>query len=175
MKLQILYYGNPLLRKHCAPVTEFNQETSTLIDNMIDTLEHYNGAGLAAPQVGVAVRIFILKDYIIEGEHWSQSPDVRVYVNPTIEVLSEEVEESTEGCLSLPKIRVSVWRPCKIKVKALDREGHPFEEIVEGYNARVRLHENDHLNGVLTIDRMDAKARRILDPQLRAIKKQYAR
>ncbi len=177
MKRQIVYYGNPILRKHCEEVAEVNEEVRTLIQDLIDTMDAYNGAGLAAPQIGVPLRIFVLRDYLIEdgGQTWKQSKEVKVYVNPQITIVSkEEEEESLEGCLSLPNMRVKVWRPLQITVKALDRDGNLFEEFIEGYNARVRLHENDHLNGVLTIDRADPKTRRMLEPHLRAIKKQYS-
>lgn len=175
MKLQVLYYGNPILRKHCEEVKEVNEEIRTLINNMIETMDTSDAAGLAAPQIGVPLRIFILRDYIIEdgGRRWTLSKDVNVYVNPQITVLTREEEEYPEGCISLPNMRVKVWRPTSIKVNALNAEGKPFEELVEGYNARVRLHENDHLNGVLTIDRVDPKTRKMLEPHLRVMKKKY--
>lgn len=175
MKRQVLYYGNPILRKHCEEVKEVNDEIRALITDMLETMDANNAAGLAAPQIGELVRIFVLRDYLIEdqGTKWTLSQDVNIYINPKIEIVSKEEEEYPEGCLSLPNMRIKVWRPIKIKVHAIGFNGEPFEEIVEGYNARVRLHENDHLNGVLTIDRVDPKTRRMLEPHLRALKKKY--
>lgn len=175
MKLQVLYYGNPILRKHCEEVKEVNEEIRTLIRDMIETMDTSNAVGIAAPQVGRALRIFVLRDYIVEeiGNRWTMSKEVNVYINPHIEILTEEEDEQPEACISLPNMRVKVRRPLKIKVKALGLNGEPFEEIVEGYNARVRLHENDHLNGVLIIDRADPKTRRMLEPHLRTLKKKY--
>ncbi|MES2344735.1 MAG: peptide deformylase [Chlamydiota bacterium] len=175
MKRQVIYYGNPLLRKRCEEVAEITDETRALVTDLTDTMEAHNAAGLAAPQIGVLLRVFVLHDYIIEdeGRKWSISKDVRVYINPRIEILTEEEEEASEGCISIPKLRVDVFRPLKIKVTSLHLSGESFEEIIEGYNARVRLHENDHLNGVLNIDRTDPRTRRLIEPELRAIKKKY--
>ena len=169
------YYGHPVLRAHCKPIPEVTDEVKQLVEDLIDTVKVFHGAGLAAPQIGVALRVFVLFDYLIEGKEdkWTLSDEPRVYINPKITILSGELEECAEGCLSLPGMRVKVLRPVKIKVEAIDRNGSSFEEIVEGYNARVRLHENDHLNGVLMIDRTDAKTRRHLEPVLRSIKKKY--
>jgi peptide deformylase len=175
MKRQIIYYGHPLLRKRCAEVSEVTDEIRALVTDLIDTIQVSNAVGLAAPQIGVPLRVFVLYDYIIEdeGRKWSIDKEPRIYINPQITILTEEEDVAAEACVSLPRLHVDVFRPLKIKINAIDFHGNPFEEVIEGYNARVRLHENDHLNGVLIIDRTDAKTRRMIESELRAIKKKY--
>ncbi|MBY0528731.1 MAG: peptide deformylase [Rhabdochlamydiaceae bacterium] len=171
MLLDIVLYGNPILRKRCAPVTEITEEIRALVRNMIETMDKSNGCGLAAPQVGHALRVFVLRDYIEhEDGNWTLA-DPKVYINPKITDPTEEMLRDMEGCLSLPKIRLEVERPSQITVEALDLNGNLFKEVVTGYNARIRMHENDHLNGVLFIDRVDAHSRNQIEPQLRAFKK----
>jgi peptide deformylase len=171
MFLDIVLYGNPILRKRCEPVPEITEEIRTLVRNMIETMDKANGCGLAAPQVGHGLRIFVLRDYIEhEDGKWTLA-EPKVYINPKITDPTDEMITDTEGCLSLPKIRLEVDRPTQITIEALDLEGNLFKEVVEGYNARIRMHENDHLNGVLFIDRVDAHSRNQIEPQLRALKK----
>jgi len=160
MLLQIRYYGDKILRVKCKPVEKITDEIRTLAANMIETMDAAKGAGLAAPQVGLDLRIFVLRNPI-------------VYINPILSNLSHEKETDTEGCLSIPGLRAEVDRPLKIRVEAMGIDGVPFAEEVEGYNARVRMHENDHLNGVLYIDRLKLRARKKLEPALKEIQKKY--
>lgn len=174
MLLKILYYGDPILRKHCEPVTEITEEIRKLAKDMIDTMDKNNGIGLAAPQVGHNIRMFVLRNYIFaEDGNWTLS-DPKVYINPKLTSPGENTLVDTEGCLSLPGIRLKVVRPDKITVEAMDLEGRTFVEEIEGYNARVRMHENDHINGVLFIDRVDVNTRKKVEPILRDIKKKYS-
>jgi peptide deformylase len=155
MLLQILYWGNPILRKRAEPVKEITEEIKKLIVDMIETMDANDGIGLAAPQVGVSIRLFVLRNYIEleDGKLGMSAP--QVYINPKIKVDSKEELIDVEGCLSIPGIHENVIRPSRIIIEALDFEGNPFSEVVEGYNARVRMHENE------------------LDPILRKIKKKY--
>ena len=173
MKLPLAYYGNPLLRKKCLPIKEITQEICRLADDMIETMDQSNGIGLAASQVGHLIRLFVLRKYhhLPSGE-WTVSVPI-VYINPKILEHSKETWSTEEGCLSIPKVYLPVDRPLKIKVEAQDREGNTFIEELEGMNARVVLHENDHLNGVLFIDRVDKELVESAMHQLRAIKKTY--
>jgi peptide deformylase len=173
MLLKICYYGNPVLRKKCAPVEKITDEIRQLVADMIETMDKNDGAGLAALQVGHAIRLFVLRNYIIaEDGKWTLS-EPKVYINPKLSAPGEEILVDTEGCLSVPKIRLEIERPDKITVEAMDLDGKMFTEVVEGYNARVRMHENDHINGVLFIDRIDSKERKKIDPELKEIKKKY--
>jgi peptide deformylase len=103
---------------------------------------------------------------------WTAGPP-QVFINPKILSVSKETEFDDEGCMSLPGLRVAVERPVKIKIEATDLSGETFVEEVEGINARVRLHENDHLNGVLTVDRTTPQEKKRVEGQLRALKKKY--
>ncbi|HEY2809841.1 MAG TPA: peptide deformylase [Rhabdochlamydiaceae bacterium] len=174
MLLKIRYYGNPILRKHCAPVTEFTDELRQLVSDMIETMDKSDGIGLAAPQIGHAIRLFVCRSYIYtEEEKWMLS-EPRAYINPKLSAPGEKTLIDVEGCLSFPKLRLEVERPDSIRVEAQDVYGKPFVEEFEGYNARVRMHENDHINGVLFIDRIPGSMRKKIDPLLREIKKKFS-
>ncbi|MBS0652213.1 MAG: peptide deformylase [Verrucomicrobia bacterium] len=174
MLLKIQQYGNPVLRKRCKPIDEITDEIRKLAKDMIETMDKGNGCGLAAPQVGHAVRMFVLRDYIMHDDgHWTLS-DAKVYINPKLTHPGTHLLTDVEGCLSLPGLRLDIDRPDRITVEALDIDGKPFTEEVEGYNARIRMHENDHINGVLFIDRVDEKTRHKIDPLLREMKKKYS-
>jgi len=173
MLLPIYYYGHPVLRSHCEPIAEITDEIRKLAQDMVETMDTGNGIGLAAPQVGKAIRLFVLRNYIEDPEGKTTISDPQVFINPKILEYSEELLTDTEGCLSLPGIRLEIMRPAKIKIEATDLSGNIFVEEVLGYNARVRMHENDHINGVLFIDRVDHATRKKIDPILREIKKTH--
>jgi peptide deformylase len=174
MLLKIYYYGHPVLRKHCEPVEKITDEIRRLAKDMIETMDKNDGVGLAAPQVGHGIRMFVLRDYIFtEDGHWTLSDKAKVYINPKLTLPGEHKVIDTEGCLSLPGLRLKVERPDRITVEALDLDGNIFVEELEGYNARVRMHENDHINGVLFTDRVDANTRKKIEPILREMKKKY--
>ena len=142
----IITEGEDTLRKRAREVTDFGQRTQTIIDDMIDTLyDAGNGIGLAAPQVGLLKRIFIVD---LQDE-----TGLKVFVNPKI-VEEEGTQLCTEGCLSVPGKWGQVERPESILVKAQDRFGESFELRAEALMANVICHENDHLNGVLFIDKV---------------------
>jgi peptide deformylase len=173
MLLKIYYYGHPILRKRCEPVKEITDEIRKLAHDMIETMDKNDGVGLAAPQVGHSIRMFVLRNYIFTEEgHWTLS-EPKVYINPKLSHPSEYFTSDTEGCLSLPGIRLHVSRPDKIVIEAMDLDGKTFKEELDGYNARVRMHENDHINGVLFIDRIEVHERKKVDPLLKEIKKKY--
>ena len=138
----IVTLGDEVLRKKCRPVGEVTERIQTLVDDMIETLHDANGVGLAAPQVGVMRRIFVVD--IGEGPI--------VLINPEIIEMSGE-QTGEEGCLSLPGKAGTVTRANYVKIKGLDREGN--EQVYEGTEllARAFQHENDHLDGILYIDK----------------------
>ena len=139
--LNIVKEGDPTLRKICRPVTEITPRILTLLDDMRETLIEANGAGLAAPQVGILRRIALvdLGEEIVE------------LINPEI-VETEGEQEEVEGCLSVPDVWGVTRRPARVKVKALNREGEEFTVEGEGLNARCLCHEIDHLDGHLFTD-----------------------
>ena len=138
----IVQLGDEVLRKKCFEVTDFGTKTHELLDDMRDTLIKAEGAGIAAPQVGVLRRIFIVS---VDGEYYE-------CINPQI-VSAKGSQTGDEGCLSVRGKCGEVERPYKVTVKALDRYGRPFTVKAEGFLARAFCHENDHLNGILYIDK----------------------
>lgn len=173
MKLKIRYYGDPILRKKGEEIDEITPEIRQLALDMIETFDGNNGIGLSAQQVGVALRLFTCRQYIHYPDGKWGITDPKVVINPKIIEYSKETLVDLEGCLSFPKLRLSIERPAKIKVEYTNLNGEKVVEEIEGYNARVIMHENDHTNGVLYIDRVDQKTRRMIEPDLREIKKKY--
>ncbi|QVL57134.1 MAG: peptide deformylase [Simkaniaceae bacterium] len=170
----LLYYGNPGLRKKCVEVTEITDEVKQIAQDLIETVLEKDGAGLAAPQIGYFVRMFVSRyDNGTDSEGWPILCPPKIYINPVLSKPSERVDTHGEGCLSIPGIYEEVTRPWEIHVDAMDLEGNIFTEVTTGWRARNVMHENDHINGVLFIDRIDPKKRKKIDPVLRSIKKKY--
>ena len=146
---RVLRMGEPLLRQVAAPVTRFDAELAALLTDMDDTMRSLSGAGLAAPQIGVGLRvvIFELKDN-------PRYPDLTpvpytVLVNPELTPLDTEQDEGWEGCLSVPGMRGLVPRYRRLRYRGFDAAGAPIDRTVEGFHARVVQHEVDHLDGIL--------------------------
>lgn len=170
MKHQLVYFGNPVLRKKAEPVTAFDATIKDLVEEMKVIMQTYNGIGLAAPQVGVSKRIFITQVPVeLEDGNWKEG-ELLVFINPTLSTPSEETNSREEGCLSIPEVYVSVERPLSIHVHAFSVEGTPFEATYTDLQARCCMHENDHINGVLMIDRTDKKRRKQIEPLLQKLK-----
>lgn len=147
--LNIVKEGDPTLRKVCRPVTEITPRIIQLLDDMVETLKDANGAGLAAPQVGILRRIVVVDT---EDELYEM-------INPEI-IYTEGEQQEVEGCLSIPDVWGITDRPEKVRVRAMNRNGEIFEVEGEGLTARAFCHELDHLDGRLFID----KAIHILTP-----------
>ena len=141
--------GEPLLRAVAAPVTRFDAELAALIADMDETMRALNGAGIAAPQIGVSVRavIFELKDNP-RYPHIAPVP-YTVLINPLVTPLDAEQDEGWEGCLSVPGMRGLVPRYQRVRYQGFDLHGMPIDRTVEGFHARVVQHEVDHLDGIL--------------------------
>lgn len=173
MLLPLAYYGNPILRRKGDNIVEITQDIRTLVEDMIETMNHARGIGLAAPQVHRSLALFITAPTsTFEGDLWVPGP-VHVFINPRLYDPSEETWEYSEACLSIPKLYGPVIRPWKITVEAQNLEGQWIKEEFSGLDARVIMHENDHINGVLFIDRVPQKIRKELEPSLRDIKKKF--
>lgn len=156
---QIIQPNNPTLRQKARPVTRFDDELQTLIDDMIETMREANGAGLAAPQVDVPLRVAVIEtlpDVDEEGEEIADSRDLYVIVNPEIVWQSRDMVDGMEGCLSIPGYVGEVSRATSIRVRALDRHGKKVRLRLYDWDARIFQHEIDHLDGVLYIDRLTA-------------------
>ena len=146
---RVLRMGEPLLLQVAAPVTRFDAELAALLTDMDDTMRSQSGAGLAAPQIGVGLRvvIFELKDNP-RYPHLTPVP-YTVLVNPELTPLDPEQEEGWEGCLSVPGMRGLVPRYRRLRYRGFDASGAPIDRTVEGFHARVVQHEVDHLDGIL--------------------------
>jgi len=156
---EIRKIGDPVLRKKAKKVEKISKDTHKLLDDMIETMHKANGMGLAAPQVGISQRIAIVevpKDAIDKDAKDAEASAVVQYqlINPEVVKQSEDIWEHQEGCLSIPGWRGDVSRPNKIVVRALDRAGNRVKIEAEGMLARALLHEIDHLDGVLYIDKL---------------------
>jgi len=173
MKLPLAYYGDPILRKKGVSVSEITPEIQELVQNMIETMFIEKGIGLAAPQVHHSLRIFVTAIPAKNDEGELIQGDVKVYINPEILEVSKETTSYNEGCLSIPGIRYDIVRPFRVKVKALDKDGNEFVEVLEGLSSVCVCHENDHINGVLFIDRVVGKPRQEMEPKLKELKKKY--
>jgi peptide deformylase len=158
--LKVRKYGDPLLRRRAAPVREITPEIRRIVTDMVETMYDEVGIGLAAPQVGISLRLMVVGD--------EKTPEARALVNPIIAEQGGEVT-SEEGCLSLPGIFAPVTRAEWVKLEAQDLDGKPVSIRARGLAARVYQHEMDHLDGVLFIDRLDPVTR---DRIKRRIKKE---
>jgi len=154
--LDILKYPDPRLRHVAQPVEHVTDATRKLVEDMAETMYAATGCGLAATQVGVDARIFVI-DVAAEGE----DSNLQVFINPEI-VQRDGIQIWEEGCLSFPGASEEIRRAEKVKVKALDQFGKPFELEATGLLAIAIQHENDHLDGVLMIDKLNALKRRLV-------------
>lgn len=146
MILDIVKLGEDILREKAQPVTEVNDEIRKLAQDMFDTMIDADGVGLACPQIGKNLRMFVL----------IADDDVRrVFINPQIIKTSEELGDYDEGCLSIPQVYETIKRPVRVTVQALNENGKPFTLDADGLLARIIQHEYDHLDGIVFIDRGD--------------------
>ncbi|MEG0036976.1 MAG: peptide deformylase [Victivallaceae bacterium] len=171
----LCYYDHPILRAKALPVVDFNDSLFHLIDDLKETVAAAKGIGLAAPQIGVSLRVFIS---CIKGEDEEQKlmfyDEPLVYINPILKNPGKKNLIASEGCLSIPKLKAQVFRPQSIDISYQNEKEESFHRSYSGFSARVLMHENDHLNGVLFIDRLKKEERRKLEKDLALIKKKYA-
>ncbi|VVE89595.1 peptide deformylase [Pandoraea bronchicola] len=146
----ILKMGDPRLLRIAKPVEQFGTpELDKLVEDMFETMKHANGAGLAAPQIGVDLQVVIFG--FEHNERYPDAPEVpeTVLINPVITPLTQDMEEGWEGCLSVPGLRGMVNRYSMLRYEGLDQHGNPIDRVAEGFHARVVQHECDHLIGKL--------------------------
>ena len=156
--------GHPVLRTRAKPLDPSDMKSprvQQLIDDMFETMQEYQGVGLAAPQVHLGLRLFVAGFAPRPGEEDDDEDDDRgvplmALINPEITVIGDEVQDDWEGCLSVPDVRGRVPRAREISVKAYDRKGRRLQMTARGFTARVIQHETDHLDGVLFMDRMES-------------------
>lgn len=153
---QIVYYPDEILNQQAEEVTEFDESLRTLVADMAETMYASDGLGLAANQVGIARRVFVVD----VGQQGNGQASLRVFVNPRIVEQQGRVSRE-EGCLSLPGLYVEVERAEQVVMQAQDEHGQPFETSAEGMFARALQHELDHLDGVTIVDRLGRLSRKL--------------
>lgn len=167
--LPIVTYDDDVLRKQARPVKENSDELQQLIDDMFDTMYNSDGVGLAAPQVGKLLRIFVADaDPMAKEEEESLHGPVAM-INPEIVFEGGDKVSMDEGCLSIPGVNAAVTRYDKISVKFLDRDLKPQKLEVKGWLSRVIQHEIDHLDGILFLDHLSFFQRKLLSSKLKEI------
>ncbi len=175
MILKLAYYGEAILRKKCAKVETITPEVTQLIQDMIETMQDCRGYGIAAPQVHHDKALFVIcPHYKDENDEW-QPGKIQVFLNPVILEKSEECTIASEGCLSIPKLYGDVKRPKRILIKAMDENGVEFTNEYTDFEAHIVLHENDHINGVLFIDRLSSTEKKGIEHKLRDLKKKSSK
>ncbi len=149
---EIMKKGEPCLTKKCHAVTNFDKKLFSLLDDMRETLLAANGVGLAAPQVGILRRVVLVWD--VNREDSDRNPVIYELINPELVEVSEETEDGTEGCLSVPGVYGYVERPVRVTVRAQNRKGEFYEVTGEGIVARCFCHETEHLDGHLFTEKV---------------------
>ncbi len=167
MILPIYAYGSPVLRKKAAEIDPDFPNLHGLIEQMFETMYDSNGIGLAAPQIGHSIRLFVVDGTEIEDE--STTDFKKVFINPEIIEEFDEKWDYEEGCLSIPNVRADVHRHSKLRIYYQDENFHDFEEEFEGMAARIIQHEYDHLEGILFTDRITPLKRTMLKAKLNNI------
>ncbi len=171
MRLELRYYGDPILRKRATEVRDFDERLREEAEAMIETMARENGVGLAAPQVGLEKRLLVALQMDAPDD---SDADPIVMVNPEILDRSPDAWVYEEGCLSIPGIRGDVTRPEGIRVRYQDVEGKSHVIDIDGMFARVVQHEIDHLDGKLFIDYLSTGEKTLLKPRLKKIAERYA-
>ncbi|MEX2606037.1 MAG: peptide deformylase [Kiritimatiellia bacterium] len=178
MNLSLKFYGDPILRETAKPVETFDADLKKLAADMVKAMREEAGIGLAGPQIGRSLRVFVMEipsDMDEDAEGNPLNPGV-IYplavVNPELEPLSDEEDEREEGCLSIPDIRGKVWRPAAVRMKYQTVTGEQKELELHGLAARCAQHETDHLNGILFVDLLGSVKKMAIKGKLKKLKAQ---
>ncbi|MBI1305913.1 MAG: peptide deformylase [Bacteroidetes bacterium] len=169
MILPIRAYGDPVLRKKCSDIDSDYPELEQLLDNMYQTMDSSNGVGLAAPQIGLPIRLFVIDS---TSMYENEKDGIRTeFINAEIIEETEQPWAFEEGCLSIPNIRENVDRHARVRMRFMDRNFKQHEQTFDGMTARVIQHEYDHIEGILFIDHITPLKRRLLKGKLTDISK----
>jgi peptide deformylase len=169
MVLSVYVYGSGVLKKEAAPVAQDYPALSQLISDMWDTLYNANGVGLAAPQVGHAIRLIVIDASVFKDDDPLADGFKRVLINPELVEFSEEESTFNEGCLSIPGIHEDVVRPKRVRVRYFDEHFQAHDEWFDGIPARIAQHEYDHVEGILFTERLAPIRRKIISGKLHNI------
>ncbi|HOK26228.1 MAG TPA: peptide deformylase [Bacteroidales bacterium] len=167
----VVVYGHPVLKKVAAEVERNYPELKQLIDDMFETMYAAEGVGLAAPQIGKSIRVFVIDGAPLAEDEPEFANFKRVFINPKIIEKDGELVPMNEGCLSIPNIREEVKRESHIRVQYYDENWEFHDETFEGYKARVFLHEYDHLDGILFVEKINPLRKRLIKGKLNDISK----
>lgn len=165
----VFVYGSPVLRKVAAEIAPDYPNLKELISDMFDTMYHSEGIGLAAPQIGISIRLFVIDASPLQEDYPNLKDFKKVFINPTIVLRSGDLTLYNEGCLSLPQLREDVQRENVIVIDYLDEDFNPQHEQFEGIAARIIQHEYDHLEGIVFTDRVSTLRRQLLRGKLNSI------
>lgn len=169
--LPIVTYDDDMLRQKTKPVKENSGTVQQLIDDMLETMYNSSGVGLAAPQVGELLQIFVMDADAVTDELEEVNLGPMVFINPEIIELSGDDVKMEEGCLSIPDVRDDIKRPLNVKIKYLDRNFVEEESEFSGWISRIIQHENDHLEGILFLDYLSSFKKRLHRSALKKIDK----
>lgn len=171
MILPIYLYGQPVLRRETSEVPQDYPELKKLVADMFETLTQADGCGLAAPQIGLSLRMFIVDGTVLGEDYPECQTFKKAFINPEIIEESEETISYSEGCLSLPGISENVIRPVAVKVRYQDEDFQVHEELLEGFDARIFQHEFDHIEGNVFTDKISPLRRQFVKNKLANIAK----
>jgi peptide deformylase len=169
MKLPIIAYGHPILKKRAVEISKDYKDLNEIISDMYDTMYASKGVGLAAPQIGLSIRLFIADGSPFEDEEVKDFK--QVFINPVIKEENGELWKFNEGCLSIPNIREDVQRKKIVHIEYYDQEWKLTKKTFSGLAARIIQHEYDHIEGILFVDRISPLRRRLIKNKLIAISK----
>ncbi len=171
MVYPIVMYGDPILRKRSKEIPEGSLDIKTFVQDMFETMYAANGIGLAAPQIGKGIRLFVVDGTALDDLEEDMTGFKKVFVNPVI--INEEGDkwDFEEGCLSIPNIRENVARPERLRIRYEDEEGNAMDEEYGGMKARIIQHEYDHLDGKMFVDYLTPLKKRMLKGKLKDISK----
>ena len=170
MILPVFAFGQPVLKKRATDINKDYEGLESLINNMWETMYAAHGVGIAAPQIGVSVRLFIIDSIQIMEEEKKAEGIKKVFINAQIIEETGELWSYEEGCLSIPNIRGEVERQQKVRIQYLDENFEKHDEIYEGINARVIQHEYDHIEGVLFVEKLKPLKKKLIQRKLNDIK-----
>lgn len=171
MILPVIAYGHPVLKKIALDIDKDYKDLSTLLENMWETMYHASGVGLAAPQIGLSIRIFLVDTIQALEDEGNKEGIKKVFINARILEEDGKPWEYEEGCLSIPHIKGMVERPQNLVIEYMDEDFNIHKESYSGINARVIQHEYDHIEGLLFTEKLKPLKRRMIKRKLEAIKK----
>ena len=167
----IVVYGHPVLRKIAAEINKDYPGLNQLINDLFETMYYSEGLGLAAPQIGKSIRIFVIDGKPAAEDEPSLADFKKAFINPHITERSGEFQPMNEGCLSIPNLREEVMRESHVRITYYDENWQFYDEAYDGYKARIIQHEYDHLDGILFTDKISPLRRRLLKGKLTSISK----